>query len=263
MTSTFDFRLIHPDGPLSQHIQAIWSASVASSSAHSVTKPLFSDGSSGVFINLQGAIVFNEQVYGHGAYWTPVKQKAELIHLQPGNQSVGFRFQPATMPSDLGDIGERLFAKGHGREQVDIYPLELDDLIHTLMPVTDLNEQVDVLTQWLDHNIESQNTPPSALSQAISAIHTTSDILSIEAHLPLSLRQIERQFKEHAGLTPKQYQRLIRLRTAIDRIKQQPEINLAELALDTGYADQAHMTREFRKLADMTPKQYQLYKTEK
>lgn len=35
-----------------------------------------------------------------------------------------------------------------------------------------------------------------------------------------------------------------------------PELTLAELALELGYADQAHFTKEFRRFATQSPGQF-------
>ena len=94
----------------------------------------------------------------------------------------------------------------------------------------------------------------------IQRINHKTEIQGIEKHTPLSLRQIERQFKSQIGLTPKYYQRLIRVKTAIGLIRQCPTINLVDLATEAGFSDQAHMNREFRTLAGMTPKEYQTTK---
>jgi len=257
MKPAFDFRLIHPDGPLGQNIQAIWSASVSANS-EPITKPLFGDGSTGVLFNLNGNIVFDNDEYAEGIFWTPVKYQTEFITMPPGSRLVGFRFQPAIKPSMLGPVGDALLI-GQDQlytQQADL-PLILSSVFEELSVGKHHDFQIQTLQSWLAENIEQTCFPPSTLIQAISRIDPTSDVKEIEQTIPLSLRQLERQFKNWVGMSPKQYQRLIRVRAAIEIIKQNPLINLADLAMEGGFSDQAHMTREFQQLAKMTPKQYQ------
>lgn len=49
--------------------------------------------------------------------------------------------------------------------------------------------------------------------------------------------------------------RISRFQVAVETLADSASPSLAELAADTGYSDQAHMTREFRALADLTPGQ--------
>ena len=74
--------------------------------------------------------------------------------------------------------------------------------------------------------------------------------------MPLSQRQIERQFQQWLDMTPKYYQRISRVKSALKILKLQPTTELADLALTIGFSDQAHMTREFKYIAKITPKQY-------
>lgn len=62
-------------------------------------------------------------------------------------------------------------------------------------------------------------------------------------------------FREQIGTTPKVYARLHRFQHAIERIRA-GDGRLAEIALDTGYYDQAHFAGEFRELSGLTPKAY-------
>ncbi|SHG64559.1 helix-turn-helix domain-containing protein [Massilia sp. CF038] len=63
-------------------------------------------------------------------------------------------------------------------------------------------------------------------------------------------------FREATGMSPKRYARLMRFRTVLARLRQQPGVALGALAQDAGYSDQAHMHREFRAFAGVTPRQY-------
>jgi AraC-like DNA-binding protein len=62
-------------------------------------------------------------------------------------------------------------------------------------------------------------------------------------------------FREQIGTTPKVYARLHRFEHAVQRIRAGGG-RLAEIALDTGYYDQAHFTGEFGELSGLTPKAY-------
>jgi AraC-like DNA-binding protein len=49
-------------------------------------------------------------------------------------------------------------------------------------------------------------------------------------------------------------QRVLRFRRFVSRIDARPEVlDLAALAAETGYADQAHLTRECARLSGLTP----------
>jgi AraC-like DNA-binding protein len=54
-------------------------------------------------------------------------------------------------------------------------------------------------------------------------------------------------------MTPKQYQRILRVKKAIDYLRQHKEASLVEVSQQFGFSDQAHMTREFRAIARITP----------
>jgi AraC-like DNA-binding protein len=64
---------------------------------------------------------------------------------------------------------------------------------------------------------------------------------------------LQRLLKQQTGRSPVFWLRLARVRRAASRLAH-PR-NLAELAYDMGYADQAHMTREFRYWLGATPRQ--------
>lgn len=68
-------------------------------------------------------------------------------------------------------------------------------------------------------------------------------------------RHILTLFRRHVGITPKQYARITRFRTLL-RALNGPAADWARLALDYGYADQSHLTHEFRAMANLTPGAY-------
>jgi AraC-like DNA-binding protein len=70
--------------------------------------------------------------------------------------------------------------------------------------------------------------------------------------LDTSTRSLERSFLADLGLSPKSFLRLVRLHKTALALRT-PNPDYAGLAQDCGFADQAHMVREFRELAGKTP----------
>jgi AraC-like DNA-binding protein len=68
-----------------------------------------------------------------------------------------------------------------------------------------------------------------------------------------SVRQIERMFENHVGLSPKLFSRIARLQTAVQMSQREPLPDWSALALAAGYFDQSHMVRDFGDLTGTTP----------
>lgn len=94
--------------------------------------------------------------------------------------------------------------------------------------------------------LHGQSPPP------IAAIRHAAGVDDLARTTRLSTRQLQRICARETGMAPRSYLRLLRFRTAISGI-QAPDAALADTAAASGYADQAHMTREFQSLAGLPP----------
>jgi transcriptional regulator GlxA family with amidase domain len=74
----------------------------------------------------------------------------------------------------------------------------------------------------------------------------------------LSVRAFERRFKHTFQDTPQAYIRRLRVRIAC-RLLVYTERSLAEIAIDSGFADQSHFNHEFRRQLGRTPGDYRLH----
>jgi AraC family transcriptional regulator len=87
-------------------------------------------------------------------------------------------------------------------------------------------------------------------------LHQELKLTEIAAIAQMSPYHFLRLFKRSMGVTPHQYI----LRSRIDKAKyllQYSDLSIADIAVRVGFCDQSHLTRCFKRILSMTPKQFQ------
>jgi len=99
--------------------------------------------------------------------------------------------------------------------------------------------------------------PHAAVAHALRAFDAAGPrvqrIPAIAAHCRLSPRRFGALFREHVGMSPKRYARLLRFRGVVGQAQQAHSVDWAGLAVDCGFHDQPHLAREFRAFSGLTP----------
>ena len=72
----------------------------------------------------------------------------------------------------------------------------------------------------------------------------------------LGPRTLQRMFLQYAGVSPTWVIRRYRLLEAAESVREGKPVSWAEIAAGLGYADQAHLTRDFRAATGQTPAAY-------
>ena len=164
---------------------------------------------------------------------------------------LGVRFRPGEAPAWLG------FA---ARESRDAF-VDLRDAWGSAG--TDLASRiaeaptVEARLRLLDHVLLDRSTAPRSDLRVRRAIETIGgsrgavDVESVARSVGLGARQLERAFDHWVGVGPKAFARIARLQAFLRQ--SELAVSWAELALDLGYADQAHLIRDVGKLAGVTP----------
>jgi len=88
---------------------------------------------------------------------------------------------------------------------------------------------------------------------AMHAAHGTLPVRQVAAAAHATLRTLERQFKHATGYSVKDVSGLMRFEQTRNQLWAQPATSLAGLAHEVGYADQAHLSREFKRYSGTTP----------
>jgi AraC-like DNA-binding protein len=71
-----------------------------------------------------------------------------------------------------------------------------------------------------------------------------------------SRRRIASRFREEVGLPPKGAARLLRFERAKHLLESAERPSLADVAVESGFYDQSHLTNEFRRISGVTPATY-------
>lgn len=71
-----------------------------------------------------------------------------------------------------------------------------------------------------------------------------------------SRRHLTDRFTRELGLAPKVAARVLRFERVTGYLRRHPTTRLADLSAAAGYADQAHLTREFQAIAGCSPRQW-------
>ncbi|OXM71417.1 MULTISPECIES: helix-turn-helix domain-containing protein [Amycolatopsis] len=105
-----------------------------------------------------------------------------------------------------------------------------------------------------DERQPSEDT--TALAELAARDRDLRRVEDLAARGGLSVRQLQRAFADHVGVSPKWVLRRYRIYDAAERAARAETVDWAALAADLGYADQAHLTREFTAVVGEPPGRY-------
>ncbi|HEY6297380.1 MAG TPA: AraC family transcriptional regulator [Streptosporangiaceae bacterium] len=190
---------------------------------------------------------------GRGAYVAGPDTGPAPTEMPGGTIITGVRFRPAAGGPALGvPLGE---LRDLRVDLSDLRRSEARRLPGTLDPDTAMARALDVAAALI-----SDGAPDQAVTWAAELLEDPQvRTEQVAGHIGLSERQLRRRCQDAVGYGPKTLQRVLRFRRfvaqvdAATRSPRGPAGDLATIAARAGYADQAHLTRECRALAGLTP----------
>lgn len=91
---------------------------------------------------------------------------------------------------------------------------------------------------------------------AVGAEPTVTRVDHLAEHVGMGVRGLQRLFAEYVGVGPKWVIRRYRLHEVTEQLATGRRIDWARLAFELGFADQAHLSRDFAALVGESPTQY-------
>lgn len=139
---------------------------------------------------------------------------------------------------------------------VDLGDAEIDRLAGRLGELNSWEARLDLAKAFVRARLRQAGATDPALCWAYGKLVSSNGrarIGGLGAKLEWSRRKLVARFRENLGLPPKAVARIIRFNAAQAMARPSERPDWADIAAACGYADQAHLSREFSELAGSPP----------
>lgn len=238
--ATGGYKEFRPAAALAPHFQCIWSNTLACD--HSAGLAVVPDGCIDLTWIDGELLVAGPDI---GVAVSPIT---------PASAVVGMRFRPGAAPNWLGlpmseIVGGRIAL-------ADFWGARAREIAEKMGDAESPAEQMRVLGEALCQIAPNLNRPSPDMGFVFHALRTESGgrgMGVILDRLDVSPRTLRRRCHEAFGYGPKTLDRILRFQRFLKLAQHTDQLHLAGLAFEAGYADQAHLTREVRRLSGFSP----------
>lgn len=185
-----------------------------------------------------------------------------VIDIIPAHTTiVGVRFQPGAappLPTVLDDLVDQRLSL------TELWGSRAERLIEAMAGAATPERALLIMQAHLVREFRTAARADQLIGEAVRALmpwHLT-DIGALAAHLAVSASQLRRRCLHATGVSPKALQRTLRFQgflalaqAGASATGRRGADGMAGLAVDVGYADQAHLSRECLRLTGLTPRQ--------
>jgi AraC-like DNA-binding protein len=173
--------------------------------------------------------------------------------IAPEERMLGLRLRPGVAGAVLGMPASEVLDV-HTRLE-DLLGRWASELSERLAETNGDQEAFALIERAIASRIEGGGPDPLVLAATRRLGFPGSRVDELAESLGISDRQLRRRFHQAVGYGPKTLDRVLRFRRLVAQAASVAagESDLARVAADLGYADQAHMTRDCVRLSGLTP----------
>jgi AraC-like DNA-binding protein len=247
------YREITPQSPLNKHVECFWT--LEGTAASPAPERILPDGCIELILN------FGDRFSQHCDDKRKLQPRNFLVGQMTGPimispsgpvQLIGIRFHPGgTLPflrTPLCEVTDQVVELGGLSAALE------RDLLRVSSESPLLSDKVRAIERFLTTCI-TNGSHDSWLMKIAARIVDSRGLMAVDElanDAGISSRQLERRFLREVGVGPKLLGRIIRFQQVFRAVEQSNNA-WAEIAIECGYYDQAHLIRDFNQFAHQTP----------
>ena len=170
--------------------------------------------------------------------------KLILIRLYPFTVRMLLGINPQKLNDDCFDL-------------LQLRNIDTQSTVERLRKMDDISDKLDGIVTYFHQlvrqaSVNTDNRIKLALNYIINTKGKT-NIKEVREQLYITERTFERRFGKEVGVTPKQFVSIIQFSASINKLTEDDFYKLTDIGLESGYADQSHFIRTFKRYTGMTP----------
>jgi AraC-like DNA-binding protein len=242
-TPVSEYREFAPPPPLETHLLCVWTQSVGDGRGDYPHRVLPDGCVDVVWIDDRAPVVAGPAT------------RAFIASLPPRSIAVGARCRPGLAASLLGVPAADLLDQEVALR--DVCRRLAERLSGKVAAQRSLAARLAAVEAALTTHLADAGPADDLVTTAVAwlARHPGGRVHDLTRSIGISSRQLQRRFGAAVGYGPKTFHRILRFQRLLALARRTPVKGrgLSSLALEAGYADQAHMTREVHRLAGRQP----------
>ena len=252
----FDYVSVEPEGPLRAAVAEVW---YARGTIRGPRERIAPTGSTVLGIVLGDPI---RQVPANGDGEPYLAERGFLIgpHDAPiVNEPLGLTWAVGVVTTPIG-CRAALGADPtqlRGRIADPAWPA-FDGVREEVRSAPDSATAIAITIEALEAGLDTSDPGLPRIARAVAAIEAdpVRPIADLASDLGISHGHLDREFARIVGLGPRVLARIVRLRRLVESIDVYGEVEWTRLSAELGWFDQAHLIRDFKRFAGVSPGEY-------
>ena len=139
----------------------------------------------------------------------------------------------------------------------DLYPRLIREFDERLREAEEVEEKIRLIDNFFLKIAKERSREQSIVDYSVDQIYGAQGnirVKNLADDLNTTHKTLETHFKEHLGLTPKQYIDVARMNFVLSQLKKLDSYNVQDIIEQTGFYDESHLIKHCKRLVNFTPK---------
>lgn len=163
---------------------------------------------------------------------------------------------------EVGWVRERVLAAPTPRAMLEVLATCLEERLGTAVCDASSNAGAGMSARAMPGTFASLHPAVLYIARELDICDGPGRVQRVTQKIGMSQRRVAQLFHDQVGVSPKTFHRVRRFQHTLTRLRGVRQVNWADLAVECGYYDQAHLSHDFRQIAGMTPSAYLAAATE-